>query len=87
MWCYKLQNETRVINKYEKQKSKSLPKSDKKQKNQKQTSSKKDKKKDILNKKQKRVEASSSDDSSDEEVLVRTGDVPEKWYDGYEHVE
>ena len=67
-------------------KSKSLPKSDKKQKNKKQTSSKKDKKNDILNKKQKRVEASSSDDSSDEEVLVRTGDVPEKWYDGYEHV-
>jgi ribosome biogenesis protein ERB1 len=70
----------------EQPKSRSLPKSDNKQKNQKQTSSKKDKKKDILNKKQKRVEASSSDDSSDEEVLVRTGDVPEKWYDGYEHV-
>ena len=70
----------------EQPKSKSQPKFDKKQKNQKQTSSKKDKKKDILNKKQKRVEASSSDDSSDEEVLVRTGDVPEKWYDGYEHV-
>ena len=70
----------------EKPKSKSLPKSDKKQKSQKQTSTKKDKKKDILNKKQKREEVSSSDDSSDEEVLVRTGDVPEKWYDGYEHV-
>ena len=40
----------------------------------------------ILNKKHKRSESGSSDDSSDEEVLVRTGDVPEKWYDGYEHV-
>ena len=41
----------------------------------------------ILNKKQKRVvESNSSDDSSDEEVLVRTGDVPENWYDGMEHV-
>ena len=42
----------------------------------------------ILNKKQKRniPQSESSDDSSDEEVLVRTGDVPEKWYDGMEHV-
>ena len=41
----------------------------------------------ILNKKQKRMpESNSSDDSSDEEVLVRTGDVPDNWYDGMEHV-
>ena len=41
----------------------------------------------ILNKKQKkRPQSESSDDSSDEEVLVRTGDVPENWYDGMEHV-
>ena len=43
----------------------------------------------ILNKKHKmpkKTQEGSSDDSSDEEVLVRTGDVPEKWYDGYEHV-
>ena len=44
----------------------------------------------ILSKKQPRKitqqTQSSSDDSSDEEVLVRTGDVPEKWYDGYEHI-
>ena len=41
----------------------------------------------VLNKKQKRQpESNSSDDSSDEEVLVRTGDVPENWYDGMEHV-
>ena len=46
----------------------------------------KEKKINILNKKQKRVENNSSDDSSDEEVLVRTGDVPENWYNGYEHV-
>ena len=46
----------------------------------------KEKKFNILNKKQKRIENNSSDDSSDEEVLVRTGDVPEKWYDGFEHV-
>ena len=26
-----------------------------------------------------------SDDSSDEEVLLRTGDVPKKWYDLYDH--
>ena len=26
-----------------------------------------------------------SDDSSDEEVLLRTGDVPRKWYDLYDH--
>lgn len=26
-----------------------------------------------------------SDDSSDEEVLLRTGNVPEKWYELYEH--
>ena len=26
-----------------------------------------------------------SDDSSDEEVLIRTGNVPEHWYDLYEH--
>ena len=41
----------------------------------------------ILSKKQRRIsESNSSDDSSDEEVLVRTGDVPENWYDGMEHV-
>ena len=28
---------------------------------------------------------SDSLDSSDEEVLIRTGDVPENWYDGFEH--
>lgn len=26
-----------------------------------------------------------SDDSSDEEVLLRTGDVPSKWYELYDH--
>ena len=26
-----------------------------------------------------------SDDSSDEEVLIRTGNVPRKWYDLYDH--
>lgn len=26
-----------------------------------------------------------SDDSSDEEVLIRTGNVPSKWYDLYDH--
>ena len=26
-----------------------------------------------------------SDDSSDEEVLIRTGQVPDHWYDLYEH--
>ena len=26
-----------------------------------------------------------SDDSSDEEVLIRTGNVPDHWYDLYEH--
>ena len=26
-----------------------------------------------------------SDDSSDEEVLIRTGNVPEHWYDLYDH--
>lgn len=26
-----------------------------------------------------------SDDSSDEEVLLRTGDVPQRWYDLYDH--
>ena len=63
-----------------------------KSKSQQKPSKSKDKKEsndkipNILNKKQKRNEAGSSDDSSDEEVLVRTGDVPEKWYDGYEHV-
>ena len=25
-------------------------------------------------------------DSSDEELLVRTGDVPEEWYDSYNHI-
>ena len=29
---------------------------------------------------------SESDDSSDEEVLVRTGNVPDKWYDTYQHI-
>lgn len=27
-----------------------------------------------------------SDDSSDEEVLIRTGNVPLKWYDNYDHI-
>mgnify|MGYP000962757611 CR=1 FL=1 len=27
-----------------------------------------------------------SDDSSDEEVLIRTGNVPRKWYELYDHV-
>ena len=31
------------------------------------------------------VNLKDSDDSSDEEVLIRTGDVPEHWYDLYEH--
>ena len=72
----------------QKTKSKSQQKSNKKnnQKNESLSSSKKENNKKILNKKKKRIEASSSDDSSDEEVLVRTGDVPENWYDGYEHV-
>jgi ribosome biogenesis protein ERB1 len=26
-----------------------------------------------------------SDDSSDEEVLIRTGNVPRKWYELYDH--
>jgi ribosome biogenesis protein ERB1 len=26
-----------------------------------------------------------SDDSSDEEVLLRTGNVPRKWYELYDH--
>lgn len=26
-----------------------------------------------------------SDDSSDEEVLLRTGNVPSKWYELYDH--
>ncbi len=26
-----------------------------------------------------------SDDSSDEEVLLRTGNVPSRWYDLYDH--
>ncbi len=26
-----------------------------------------------------------SDDSSDEEVLIRTGNVPQKWYELYDH--
>ena len=43
--------------------------------------------KKILSKKQRRIsESNSSDDSSDEEVLVRTGDVPENWYDGMKNV-
>ena len=78
-----------------KQTSKSKPKSEKSnnQVKQKSKSFSKDKKQlnknssQILNKKQKRLpESNSSDDSSDEEVLVRTGDVPENWYDGMEHV-
>ena len=78
-----------------KQTSKSKPKSEKtnNQVKQKSKSFSKDKKQlnknssQILNKKQKRLpESNSSDDSSDEEVLVRTGDVPENWYDGMEHV-
>jgi ribosome biogenesis protein ERB1 len=78
-----------------KQTSKSKPKSEKSnnQTKQKSKSFSKDKKQlnknssQILNKKQKRLpESNSSDDSSDEEVLVRTGDVPENWYDGMEHV-
>ena len=66
----------------EKPKSKSQPKKNK----AKNKSTSKEKNPNILHKKQKRIETGSSDDSSDEEVLVRTGDVPEKWYDGYEHV-
>lgn len=30
--------------------------------------------------------ASSSDDSEDEELLVRTGKVPRKWYENYKHL-
>lgn len=45
-------------------------------------------KKELLTKKNKAptppVEYDS--DSSDEEVLVRTGDVPTEWYDGYQHI-
>ena len=67
-----------ISNNQTKQKSKSFSK-DKKQLNKNSSQ--------ILNKKQKRLpESNSSDDSSDEEVLVRTGDVPENWYDGMEHV-
>jgi ribosome biogenesis protein ERB1 len=69
----------------EKPKSKSQQKP---QKTQKKNKSEKDSI-NILNKKHKmpkKTQEGSSDDSSDEEVLVRTGDVPEKWYDGYEHV-
>ena len=66
----------------EKPKSKSQPKKSK----DKNKSKSKEKNSNILHKKQKRIETGSSDDSSDEEVLVRTGDVPENWYDGYEHV-
>ncbi len=75
----------KTSNKNEKQKPKSQPKTNK---TQKKNISKKDNIK-TLNKKHKmpkKTEDGSSDDSSDEEVLVRTGDVPEKWYDGYEHV-
>ena len=67
-------------------KNENSSKSDKKINNLKSKSSINEENKKILKKKQKRVETGSSDDSSDEEVLVRTGDVPEKWYDGYEHV-
>jgi hypothetical protein len=31
------------------------------------------------------VNLGNSDDSSDEEVLLRTGNVPEHWYDLYDH--
>ncbi len=31
------------------------------------------------------VNQEASDDSSDEEVLIRTGNVPEHWYDLYDH--
>ena len=31
------------------------------------------------------VNQKDSDDSSDEEVLVRTGDVPQHWYELYDH--
>ena len=31
------------------------------------------------------VNLGNSDDSSDEEVLIRTGNVPEHWYDLYDH--
>ena len=31
------------------------------------------------------VNLQDSDDSSDEEVLIRTGNVPEHWYDLYDH--
>ena len=41
---------------------------------------------DLLNKKPtKDPRGDSDDDSSDEELLVRTGNVPRKWYKDYEH--
>ena len=45
-------------------------------------------KKNLLNKKNKapNPQIENDSDSSDEEVLVRTGDVPTEWYDGYQHV-
>jgi len=27
-----------------------------------------------------------SEDSEDEDILVRVGDIPLKWYDGYSHI-
>jgi len=70
-------------------KSKSTPKNQSTQKtfskNKKTTTNKISN--NILNKKQKRdYSSNSSDDSSDEEVLVRTGDVPDNWYSGMEHI-
>ncbi len=69
--------------------SKSAPKTSQKQ-NNKQSSKKPLENPTILNKKQKRPQVSNpsseADDSSDEEVLVRTGDVPDEWYGGMEHI-
>lgn len=39
----------------------------------------------LLNRKKGGAEHHSDDDSSDEEMVVRTGNVPRKWYDDYEH--
>ena len=60
-------------------------KNEKKKENKKREKSKDEK---LLSKKNK-IEHNNSDssfDSSDEELLVRTGDVPEEWYDSYNHI-
>ncbi len=41
--------------------------------------------KDDLNVRQYDKNLNDSDDSSDEEVLIRTGNVPMKWYELYDH--